>query len=67
MVKVTVKVFPKGEKTLEMQKGATYEQLVLRLGLSPETVVVFRDGAPVPIDGKIEKGEIRVIRVVSGG
>ncbi|MDD1757150.1 MAG: thiamine biosynthesis protein ThiS [Methanotrichaceae archaeon] len=47
--------------------GRTYEDLLRNIGINPETVVVLKDGGPVPVDDQIQKGEIMIIRVVSSG
>jgi len=47
--------------------GRTYEELLRNIGINPETVVVLKDGSPVPIDDQILKGEITIIRVISSG
>ncbi|MBI4362413.1 MAG: MoaD/ThiS family protein [Euryarchaeota archaeon] len=67
MVQIHVKLFPQGEQTLELPEGTTYDQAMEKLGFNPETVVVFRGENPVPGDEKVEEGEVRVLRVVSGG
>ena len=45
----------------------TYEELLRKIGINPETVVLLKDGGPVPFDDQIQKGEIMIIRVVSSG
>jgi sulfur carrier protein len=50
-----------------MGQGSTYEDILAALEINPETVVVLRDGDPVPLDDEIEEGEISIIRVVSSG
>lgn len=47
--------------------GWTYEELLRNIGINPETVVVLKDGGPVPFDDPIQKGEIMIIRVISSG
>jgi sulfur carrier protein len=50
-----------------MGLGSTYEDLLTALEINPETVVVLRDGDPVPLDDIIEDGEISIVKVVSSG
>ncbi|NPV62877.1 MAG: MoaD/ThiS family protein [Methanotrichaceae archaeon] len=50
-----------------MGQGSTYEDFLAAQDINPETVVVLRDGDPVPLDDEIEDGEISIIRVVSSG
>ncbi|WP_456327444.1 MoaD/ThiS family protein [Archaeoglobus sp.] len=59
--------FDKNEEEVEIEKGKKYSDLLKSLGINPETVVVVKDGKPVPIDDFVEEGEIVVMRVISGG
>ena len=52
---------------VEIPEGSSYFDLLAFLNINPETVVVFRDGVPVPFDEKANPGKIEVMRVVSGG
>ncbi len=51
----------------EVEEGTTYEKLLEDIGINPETVVVVRDKIPVPMDEEVKPGEIKLIRVISGG
>lgn len=62
-----VRIFPGGERSLEVEPGTTYSALLRRLEINPESVVVLRDGLPVPDDDVVAPGEVHVVRVVSGG
>ncbi len=62
-----VRLFPGGERLLDIEPGTTYGQLLATLGVNPETVAVLREGVPVPDDEVAAPGEIHVVRVVSGG
>ena len=55
------------EKEVELRDGSNYYDLLAALNLNPETVVVFREGVPVPFDSTVSAGAIDVLRVVSGG
>ncbi|ADB57106.1 MoaD/ThiS family protein [Archaeoglobus profundus] len=59
--------FDKTEEEVEVEKGKRYSDLLKMLGINPETVVVVRNGKPVPVDDFVEEGEIVVMRVISGG
>jgi|Deesub1362A_J573_1020465.scaffolds.fasta_scaffold00191_3 sulfur carrier protein len=52
---------------IDVDKGTTYEKLLETIDINPETVIVIRDGFPVPIDDLVEEGEIKLLRVISGG
>ncbi len=55
------------EKDIEVSQEGTYEEVLEKLGVNPVEVVVLRNGKPVPEDEKVDKGEISIIRIVSGG
>ena len=58
----------KGErKILEMEKGATGEDLLEKLNLSPDSVLIIVDGKPMPYKDGIDGKSIKIIRVASGG
>jgi sulfur carrier protein len=66
-VKIFFIGFPEKEKSIEIPEGSTYIDLLNIFNINPETVIIVKDGSPVPLDDKVEKGEIRVMRVISGG
>lgn len=47
--------------------GQRYSDILESLGINPETVVVVKDNIPVPTDEVAEGGEVKVVRVISGG
>ncbi len=55
------------ERDVDLREGSNYYDLLASLRLNPETVVVFKDGVPVPFDAPVAAGAIDVLRVVSGG
>ncbi len=62
-------IFVGFDKKVEIVRpeGRKYSEILESLGINPETVVVVRDGTPVPVDDVAEDGEVKVIRVISGG
>ncbi len=68
-MKIKVKILSGGvkEEKMEVSPHSTYEELLLSLHINPEIVLVFRSGAPVPLDEKISMEDIEVLRVVTGG
>jgi len=56
-----------GKKEIEMPEGFTGEDLLKKLGLAPDSVLIIVNGEPVPYKEKINGNKIRIIRVVSGG
>lgn len=66
---VHVKILSGGvkEENLEMPSDSKYEDILSSLHINPEIVIVFSNGNPVPLDEKIVAGDIRILRVVTGG
>lgn len=57
-------VVPKG---LQHSAKTRYEDVLTDLDLNPESVIVLKNGVPVPLDEVVEAGELRILKVVSGG
>ena len=55
------------ELELEVEEGTRYSEILSKLGINPETVVLVKDNTPIPIDDFVEEGEVVVMRVISGG
>jgi sulfur carrier protein ThiS len=68
-LKVRVKILSGGvkEQELDVPADSTYEELLESLHINPEIVIVFRGGAPVPLDEKLTVDDIEILRVVTGG
>jgi sulfur carrier protein len=69
LISVSVRIFAgvEAERQLILPEGTTYYELLDLLGINPETVVIIRDGVPVPFNDSVIPGAIEVIRVVSAG
>jgi sulfur carrier protein len=59
--------FEKKSEELTVNENLTYFDLLNIFNINPETVIVVKNGKPVPLDEKVEEGEIKVLRVISGG
>ena len=59
--------FDKKEEVLEVNEKKRYSELLESIGINPETVVIVKDKTPIPIDDFVEEGDVKVIRVISGG
>ena len=55
------------EQTVEITENTTYEDLLDRLEINQETVLVLSGGNAVPLDGTISSNEITILKVVTGG
>ncbi len=68
-MQVRIKILAGGvlEKTIEVEDGSTYSDILAELGINPETVVVMVEGRPVPIDDVVDSSRIDILKIVSGG
>ena len=58
----------KEKRKLEFEKVLTVEQVLKKLNLKPDTVIVMSKNRPVPIDEEIkEEQELTILQVSSGG
>ncbi len=55
------------EQIVEIAENTTYEDLLDRLKINQETVLVLNGGNAVPLDGTISSNEITILKVVTGG
>jgi sulfur carrier protein len=55
------------EQTIEIAENTTYEDLLDRLKINQETVLVLSGGNAVPLDGTVSSNEITILKVVTGG
>ncbi|MBA1341268.1 MAG: Small archaeal modifier protein 2 [ANME-2 cluster archaeon] len=68
-MQVRIKILAGGalEKTIEIEEGSTYSDILAELWINPETVVVMVEGRPVPIDDFVDSSQIDILKIVSGG
>jgi sulfur carrier protein ThiS len=69
-MKVTARLLPTRKETrvVELEKGATVEDLIRELELRPDAWIAVRGDDPLPSDEELAEGdEIRLVSVVSGG
>ncbi|HEY9246699.1 MAG TPA: MoaD/ThiS family protein [Candidatus Methanoperedens sp.] len=68
-MKVGIKILSGGvkEQILEVNEDSTYEEMLESLHINPEIVIVFRDGNPVPLDERVTRENVDIVRVVTGG
>ena len=66
---VRVRLVPEGrESTVEVGDRLRVRDLLAKLGLPSEGVVVIRDGVPLTEDDYLDpRDEVEVVRVLSGG
>jgi len=68
-VKIKVKISrTNDEKEIQMKKRSTVLDLLNKLIIKPDNVVVLSNKIPVPVDDELkDKQEITIIQVFSGG
>ena len=54
-------------KELEVSQGTTYEQILEKLGLNQETVLVLKNGQAVPVDAAAMSGSLTIMCIASQG
>ena len=53
---------------LELSKTAVVEDVLIKLEIPPDTVIIMRAGQPIPLDSPLEPDDkLAMIRVLSGG
>ena len=66
-MQVTVEVVGEEELELELDAGATYGDVVRRVGYSTQEATVLVDGTPVPEDAPVDADRLTVLRLIKGG
>jgi sulfur carrier protein ThiS len=69
-MKVKVEIQP-DNKVIDIdidKDSAIVTDVLLKLNIKPDTVIVIKKNIPIPIDENIENGDkLKIIRVASGG
>jgi len=68
-VKITVKLSrAKETKEIHLETESTVNDLLRKMNLKPDTLIVMSDNVPIPIDNALKEGqEVTIIQVSSGG
>jgi len=68
-VKISVKLSRKNEiKKVNLEEGSTVLDLLKKLNLKPDTIIVMNNNLPIPDDDILEdKQKLTIIMVSSGG
>ena len=66
---VTVKLSRNNEvKKIQLETGSRGKDVLKKINLKPDTVIIMRDNHPIPIDEEIKDGqELTILKVSSGG
>jgi len=68
-VLIRVKIVRSNEiKKANIKKGSTIEDLLKKINLKPDTIIVMNKNHPIPIDDILnENQELTILQVSSGG
>jgi sulfur carrier protein ThiS len=68
-LKVTAKLLRTNEfKKIDLKSGSTVFNLLEKMNMKPDTLIVVKDNTPIPVDDKLNDGdELTIILVSSGG
>ena len=68
-MKIKVKLSRTSEITeFKLEGESTVEDLLKKINLKPDTLIVMNKGTPIPIDNTLKDGqELTIIQVSSGG
>ena len=68
-MKITVKLSrAKETKEIHLVTDSTVNDLLRKMNLKPDTLIVMSDNVPIPIDNALKDGqEVAIIQVSSGG
>ena len=68
-MKVKVKILRDNKlKEVDLKTGSTIEELIKKINLKPDTIIVMNKDKPIPIDETLYDGqELTILQVSSGG
>ena len=68
-MKIKIKLSRTNEtKELTTEKGTTINDVLKKIDLKPDTVIVMENDKPLPIDDEVSEGqELTILQVSSGG
>ncbi|KAA0004574.1 MAG: MoaD/ThiS family protein [Thermoplasmata archaeon] len=69
-MRIKVALYPeKNNSDLKIKsENATVLDVLTKLNIKPDTVIVMRDSKPIPVDDNINDGDkLKIIKVASGG
>ena len=68
-MKITLSISPDtSKKEVTIPRGSQVLDLLKKIQLKPDTLIVLRGNTPIPIDEVLEEAEeLRILRVASGG
>ena len=65
---VTILIRNETKKKIELKDNVTALELLKKINLIPDEVILIRKNSPIPVDEILnDKDEIKIIKVASGG
>ena len=68
-MKITIKISRNNEiKTIDLEKGSKIQDVLTKISMLPDTLIVMNKNKPIPIDDEVkEEDELTILQVSSGG
>ena len=68
-MKINVTILPeKSTQKIEVKSGSKVTDLLQKMQLKPDTLIVLTNNLPIPVDDELhDNQEIQIIKVASGG
>jgi sulfur carrier protein ThiS len=68
-VNITIKISRTNEiKTINLTPGSTVQDVLTKINMKPDTLIVINKNSPIPIDQELKNGEeLTILQVSSGG
>jgi len=66
---VRVKITPGecSDRSIEVDNGSTYGDILAVLTINPETVIIMVNDRPVPVDDEVFTNQVEILNVTSRG
>jgi sulfur carrier protein ThiS len=68
-MKVSVEIIPDNViKVIKMKSGSKINDLIKKLNLKPDSLIVLQENIPIPVDDNLVVGQrLSILKVASGG
>ncbi|MCK4365130.1 MAG: hypothetical protein KAW45_03695 [Thermoplasmatales archaeon] len=68
-MKVTIKISRSNEiKTIDLEKGSKIQDVLTKINMKPDILIVMNKNKPIPIDDEVKDGDkLTILQVSSGG
>jgi len=68
-VKITIELSRSKEtREIDLKKGSTVKEVLKKINIKPDTIIVIRKDEPIPIDEELINGErLKILEISSSG